>query len=294
MDFDILQDISLNTPLKITKKETAGDRFIPKAVCANLYDLYFSEDQNKRKKEEKVTQNFTNHQIQEDLPQNRTTNNENYINLLQSQLFDETETISYNFKKNGFSTGGKKTKKMKKRIMRFRSDNKTTTLEEKILTRLDNTIDTFKKMEPSYRRKISKYPSKILDAPGLQDDYYLNLMDWSRKNQLAIGLDNLVYLWSASNSKVTKLCEYPDDKICSVSWSDSGRHNAVGNTSGEVEIFDTVKMRSVRVFEGHTGRVGSLHWNGYIVASGSRDRSILLRDVREPRDYFAEFTVSFF
>lgn len=270
----------MNAPLKMHKRRAAGDRFIPKSVCANLYDLYFSDENGKKPKESQKNADFTNN-----------ANSENYLNLLQSQLFDDNEAMSFqNFKKGGFSTTGKK--KKKKRIMRFRSDEKRTTFEQKILRRLDSAMDGYKNMEPSYRRKISKHPSKILDAPGLQDDYYLNLMDWSRKNQIAIGLDNLVYLWSASNSKVSKLCEYQDDKVCSVSWSDSGRHNAVGNTSGEVEVFDTVKMRSVRVFEGHTGRVGSLHWNGYIVASGSRDRTILLRDVREPRDYFAEFTVS--
>jgi hypothetical protein len=29
----------------------------------------------------------------------------------------------------------------------------------------------------------------VVDAPGLVDDYYLNLLDWSSGNQVAIGLD---------------------------------------------------------------------------------------------------------
>ena len=28
------------------------------------------------------------------------------------------------------------------------------------------------------KRKIGKLPCKVLDAPALQDDYYLNLIDW--------------------------------------------------------------------------------------------------------------------
>jgi cell division cycle 20-like protein 1 (cofactor of APC complex) len=51
-------------------------------------------------------------------------------------------------------------------------------------------------------------------------------------------------------------------------------------------VFDAVKLQPIRTFEGHSGRVGSIAWNGYIIASGSRDRNILLRDVREPKDYF--------
>lgn len=29
------------------------------------------------------------------------------------------------------------------------------------------------------QRKIPKVPFKVLDAPALQDDFYLNLVDWS-------------------------------------------------------------------------------------------------------------------
>lgn len=55
------------------------------------------------------------------------------------------------------------------------------------------------------QRKISKIPFKVLDAPALQDDFYLNLVDWSSCNNLAVGLSSSIYIWSASSSKVTKL-----------------------------------------------------------------------------------------
>lgn len=51
-------------------------------------------------------------------------------------------------------------------------------------------------------RKISTVPYKVLDAPALQDDFYLNLVDWSSLNVLAVGLGTCVYLWSACTSKV--------------------------------------------------------------------------------------------
>ena len=41
-------------------------------------------------------------------------------------------------------------------------------------------------------------PFKVLDAPQLQDDFYLNLVDWSAQNELAVGLNQAVYIWSAS------------------------------------------------------------------------------------------------
>ena len=43
---------------------------------------------------------------------------------------------------------------------------------------------------------------QVLDAPALQDDFYLNLVDWSSQNMLAVGLGPCVYLWSACTSKV--------------------------------------------------------------------------------------------
>jgi cell division cycle 20-like protein 1 (cofactor of APC complex) len=56
--------------------------------------------------------------------------------------------------------------------------------------------------EPVVRpnRRISKAPYKVLDAPDLQDDFYLNLVDWSSQNILAVGLGRAVYIWSAHNS----------------------------------------------------------------------------------------------
>lgn len=139
-------------------------------------------------------------------------------------------------------------------------------------------------------RKISKYPYKVLDAPALQDDFYLNLLDWSPLNYIGVGLENAVYIWSACNSKVNKLCELPDnDIVCSVSWSQRGSHIAVGNSYGEVQIYDVAKQKLLRTFEGHTGRIGSLTWNGYLLASGSRDRNILVRDVRTPEQSLQKY-----
>ncbi|VAH74706.1 unnamed protein product [Triticum turgidum subsp. durum] len=43
-------------------------------------------------------------------------------------------------------------------------------------------------------RKVPKTPHKVLDAPSLQDDFYLNLVDWSSQNMLAVGLGTCVYL----------------------------------------------------------------------------------------------------
>jgi cell division cycle 20-like protein 1 (cofactor of APC complex) len=143
-----------------------------------------------------------------------------------------------------------------------------------------NFADQFQ-FAPRPQRKIPKTPFKVLDAPALQDDFYLNLLDWSSQNLLAVGLASTVYLWSAHTSKVMKLCDMGfTDSIASVGWSPKGVLLSVGTTSGDVHIWDSVKMKKIRTMSGHGGRVGSASWNSTILATGSRDKNILFRDIR--------------
>ena len=36
---------------------------------------------------------------------------------------------------------------------------------------------------------------QVLDAPSLQDDFYLNLVDWSSQNVPAVGLGTCVFIY---------------------------------------------------------------------------------------------------
>ncbi|CAD6499587.1 BgTH12-03698 [Blumeria graminis f. sp. triticale] len=131
-------------------------------------------------------------------------------------------------------------------------------------------------------RPISKVPYKVLDAPDLADDFYLNLVDWGSSNSLAVGLGRCVYLWNSQSGQVNKLCELTDDTVTSISWIQRGSHISVGTGKGLVQIWDAEKVRRLRTMTGHTARVGSLAWNDHILTSGSRDRLIYHRDVRSP------------
>lgn len=96
-------------------------------------------------------------------------------------------------------------------------------------------------------RKISKKPYKILDAPNLQDDFYLNLLDWSDNNQILVALDSSLYIWSGCSSEVTKLYEtcQVNDYLCSVSFCSDDKVS-IGNTLGQIKIFDIVKKKKIR------------------------------------------------
>ena len=65
-----------------------------------------------------------------------------------------------------------------------------------------------------------------------------------------------------------------------MAWSQRGNHLCVGNKMGEIEIWDVNQCKVVRTIGGHSNRIGACAWNGSLIATGSRDRSILVRDIR--------------
>jgi len=112
--------------------------------------------------------------------------------------------------------------KRKQNILKFKDDWPKTKKSSAADRFKENTLlvpsGADSSIKPTW--KVPKLPFKVLDAPQLKDDFYLNLLDWSSQNILAVGLGSAVYIWSACNSKVTKLCEStPDKPITSVSWS---------------------------------------------------------------------------
>ena len=73
----------------------------------------------------------------------------------------------------------------------------------------------------SIGRRIPKTPSRILDAPELVDDYYLNLVSWGENNVLAVALGQCVYLWEAETGNIRHLLTLrnEDDFVTSVAWA---------------------------------------------------------------------------
>lgn len=115
--------------------------------------------------------------------------------------------------------------------------------------RLDTPTDEAYSMSPvraesrqlleSPRRKlrsVCKTPYRVLDAPELADDFYLNLVDWSNTNVLGVGLGACVYLWTAHTAAVSKLCDLSDssDTVSSLSWVQKVR------TAAPLEIGDNL------------------------------------------------------
>ena len=143
---------------------------------------------------------------------------------------------------------------------------------------------------PNSIRKISKSPFRVLDAPNLVDDYYLNLLDWGKENIIAISLFDEIYLWNDNNSKASLLMSYSnndatsDDSlnniISSVSWMQNGLNLGIGLPNGSIQLWDINKKMKLRDIDAHDKRVSCISWNNYVLSSGSKDKYIKNFDIR--------------
>jgi cell division cycle protein 20 (cofactor of APC complex) len=153
----------------------------------------------------------------------------------------------------------------------------------KSIVQMNQSSDfTMKKstIEPIRSRKISSNPERVLDAPGLIDDFYLNLLSWSCDNYLAIALENSCYVWNASSGSVQLLTEC-DHSIASVRWSEDSSYLSIGKDDGSIEIWDIESCSRLRTMRTQTGiRIGSQSWFNHLVTTGSKSGEIFVNDVR--------------
>lgn len=133
-------------------------------------------------------------------------------------------------------------------------------------------------------RKIATHPERVLDAPNMMDDFYLNPLSWSCTNNLAVALGDVTYIWNAASGTVTPVGEAPESSyISAIEFSNDGAFLGVGLGTGDVELWDAESRQKLRTMGGHQAQVGTLSWNGFILSSGCGDGSIWHHDVRIAR-----------
>ncbi|XP_031472718.1 uncharacterized protein LOC116245203 [Nymphaea colorata] len=137
------------------------------------------------------------------------------------------------------------------------------------------------------KRNIHLSPEKVLDAPDILDDYYLNLLDWSSKGTLSIGLGTRVYLYTPAS--IRELTQKEDEYICSVSSNPQAEMLAVGLSKGTVEIYDIERETLVRTLRGHADRVSSSAFTFGMLFTGSKDTKIISHDVRAHQSTISKY-----
>ena len=129
---------------------------------------------------------------------------------------------------------------------------------------------------------------RILDAPGIVDDYYLNLLHWSSQGEVCIALGAAVYVYSVDEGRVDSVADMDDGRgrVTAVRWEDGGRLLAVGEQEGGVQLWDVERRKRVRHWQRHDDRVSSLSWQpataspSAVLSSGGRDGCIVHMDPR--------------
>ena len=129
---------------------------------------------------------------------------------------------------------------------------------------------------------------RILDAPGIVDDYYLNLLHWSSQGDVCIALGAAVYVYKVDEGKVECVADMDEGRgrVTAVRWEEDGRRLAVGEQDGGVQLWDVERKKRVRHWQRHDDRVSSLSWqpttaaSSAVLSSGGRDGCIVHVDPR--------------
>jgi cell division cycle protein 20 (cofactor of APC complex) len=51
-------------------------------------------------------------------------------------------------------------------------------------------------------RYVETSVDKILDAPNVEQDFNINILDWGENNIIAVALANQIFLWNAETSEI--------------------------------------------------------------------------------------------
>ncbi|XP_030326335.1 cell division cycle protein 20 homolog B isoform X2 [Strigops habroptila] len=141
-----------------------------------------------------------------------------------------------------------------------------------------NEIRAVTKMKPS----VPMEPEVRLHITGLRNDYYLNILDWSLENLIAIAVGPAAHIWNGETLQAIGSIDLNSSSkyISSLAWIKEGTCLAIGTSDGEVQLWDIETKKRLRNMFGHLSVVGALSWNHYILSSGSRLGSIHHHDVR--------------
>lgn len=280
-----------------SQTEHLSDRYIPFRItnsAKNLYELAQGSINNANSVQSS----------QHDLTKEKL----DYTSLLNSQVLDiEQSDIFGNFvvpqskpslikmstpKKrddNNFSSSASQALSPKSKVLQFKTPkkktlNRYTNVNRSLFMDVEGSADKVNVIVKPQRKDISRTPCRVLDAPCLLDDFYLTLLHWSQRNQLAVSLGQAVWIWAGDTGEVSKFCskeEYTDLDYTALQWDPEGNLLTAGLSDGSLEIWDHASGKQVYQGNHHTSRIDCISWNNpNVFSTGGRDTKILTFDLR--------------
>jgi WD40 repeat protein len=140
------------------------------------------------------------------------------------------------------------------------------------------------------RRSIQRVPERILDAPGIRDDFYVNVLDWSTTGTLGIALDDSVYLWHDGKTRCIYELSDANDYVTAISFSVDGKRLAIGS----LHVCLIVNLESESGFElPESSGITALAWNstGHL-ALGRPNGSLCVYDLSNVHELEQDFPCS--
>lgn len=168
-------------------------------------------------------------------------------------------------------------------------ENRVLNFSKKPLRGIDSNIGQPKFEVPKAKTySFNTKELKILDAPGLEDSFYYNLVDLSLNDLLAVCLNNHLYTYNIEETATTYVTSIAEsDVISAVKFS--AIHDeiaAIGSREGLLQLVDVPNQQILRSFkQGTHGRICSLDWKDNVMANGTKIGTIYLRDIRTKDQY---------
>ncbi|KHJ47372.1 WD domain, G-beta repeat protein [Trichuris suis] len=143
-------------------------------------------------------------------------------------------------------------------------------------------------------RSIPHYAEKIFDAPNIREDFYLNVVDWSYKDVLAVGLDQDLFVCTLRRGdiigEVQRLGEYDETNfISAVRFSATEDILAIALNSEDLELWNVSERKRLQTLCSSGYRVGCLSWNGNILTAGDKGGQICHHDMRLKSSIVAKY-----
>ena len=174
-----------------------------------------------------------------------------YSDILEKEIFNMDACLNDNYSDNGLSAEKSNGKKPKFLNFNQKKENRQSLSPLQFNSNRAKVPDTELIKTIKHSRRIPKQPVKVLDAPGIADDYYSNVLDWSSNDVIGVSLMNSLYLWknNKTGNQVVNLSEFESHAFCSIKFSRNGQAISAGDDVGNLHVYDINTDKKVLNFK---------------------------------------------